>query len=357
MAIVILVMTPPGDAAAGWVSRLPRGVGVAIAIVPHWDRSLLSSGAYKYAPAMRGPSLETSLTAGELLSYREGSTGTVAVRRLTGHHFAGDRRQGRCVERRRHADAADAGARAAAAPPESGARRDARAWQRRHAWLRAHAIRSPRRRSSKFRRRSSRRRAFSKPRTIARSATRAPRLIVGDGRTHLMLGTTVLRRDRLGAVESVDGGHCVALHARVLRGRAAPGSRRAACCASGRTPTTSATPTCARSSPRSCRSSRMARSGWSATPTCCWSVRPSRSTRASPESRAAMQRPGVAGDLASVGVEGPVLHHVAVRGRGRGAQSVGERCPAADRRSVRARVLRTAQHFRNAARRQRGGAA
>ncbi|MDO8679778.1 MAG: fused MFS/spermidine synthase [Acidobacteriota bacterium] len=52
--------------------------------LPQWDRLLLSSGAYKYAIAMRGPSLETALTAGELLSYREGSTGTVAVRRLAG---------------------------------------------------------------------------------------------------------------------------------------------------------------------------------------------------------------------------------------------------------------------------------
>ena len=33
---------------------------------------------------MRGPSLETALAAGELLSYREGATGTVAVRRLAG---------------------------------------------------------------------------------------------------------------------------------------------------------------------------------------------------------------------------------------------------------------------------------
>jgi len=56
----------------------------AAAWLPQWDRLLLSSGAYKYAIAMRGPSLETALTAGELLSYREGSTGTVAVRRLAG---------------------------------------------------------------------------------------------------------------------------------------------------------------------------------------------------------------------------------------------------------------------------------
>jgi spermidine synthase len=59
-------------------------VAIAIAVAPRWDPSLLSSGVYKYAPAMRGPSLETSLTAGELLSYKEGATATVAVRKLTG---------------------------------------------------------------------------------------------------------------------------------------------------------------------------------------------------------------------------------------------------------------------------------
>ena len=69
-----------------------RLVGFALAVVvlvagfalPQWDRLLLSSGAYKYAAAMRGPSLETALAAGELLSYREGATGTVAVRQLAG---------------------------------------------------------------------------------------------------------------------------------------------------------------------------------------------------------------------------------------------------------------------------------
>ena len=66
------------------------GIAAAVAVLaaaawlPQWDRLLLSSGAYKYAISMRGPSLETALTAGELLYYREGSTGTVAVRRLAG---------------------------------------------------------------------------------------------------------------------------------------------------------------------------------------------------------------------------------------------------------------------------------
>ncbi len=66
------------------------GIGFAVFVLaagfalPQWDRLLLSSGAYKYAAAMRGPSLETALAAGELLSYREGATATVAVRRLAG---------------------------------------------------------------------------------------------------------------------------------------------------------------------------------------------------------------------------------------------------------------------------------
>lgn len=63
---------------------LAAAVLVAAAIAPEWNRSLLSSGAYKYAIAMRGANLASALTAGDLLSYREGATSTVTVRRLTG---------------------------------------------------------------------------------------------------------------------------------------------------------------------------------------------------------------------------------------------------------------------------------
>jgi spermidine synthase len=82
-AVMILIASKrtPGRVAG---FALAGAVAVAIAMVPQWDRSLLSSGAYKYAAAVRGASLETALTAGELISYREGSTGTVAVRRLAG---------------------------------------------------------------------------------------------------------------------------------------------------------------------------------------------------------------------------------------------------------------------------------
>ena len=83
VAIVILVRAARDrDRAVG--VALAAAVVVAIAVAPGWDRLLLSSGAYKYAPAIRGARLETALTAGELLSYREGPTGTVAIRKLTG---------------------------------------------------------------------------------------------------------------------------------------------------------------------------------------------------------------------------------------------------------------------------------
>ncbi len=83
VALAVLIKAGHGRGRA-LAFALAGAVAVALVALPQWDRALLSSGAYKYAPAMRGSDLETSLTAGELLSYREGSTGTVAVRRLTG---------------------------------------------------------------------------------------------------------------------------------------------------------------------------------------------------------------------------------------------------------------------------------
>lgn len=50
-----------------------------------WDRELLASGVYKYAPLMsREIDVETSLKAGALLYYRDGAAATVSVKRLTG---------------------------------------------------------------------------------------------------------------------------------------------------------------------------------------------------------------------------------------------------------------------------------
>jgi spermidine synthase len=75
--------TRPGVAWTPMVGGL--AVAAAAWMLPEWDLRLLSSGVYKYARAVRGPDLATALTAGELQYYREGATATVAVRRLTGN--------------------------------------------------------------------------------------------------------------------------------------------------------------------------------------------------------------------------------------------------------------------------------
>jgi spermidine synthase len=57
----------------------------AIVVSPAWDRELLASGAYLYAPFVpKTLDLETQLKAGELLYYRDGASATVSVRRITG---------------------------------------------------------------------------------------------------------------------------------------------------------------------------------------------------------------------------------------------------------------------------------
>ena len=56
----------------------------ALTLMPPWDREILSSGAYKYAPYMDGPYRDALLRAGQLLYYREGASATVSVRETTG---------------------------------------------------------------------------------------------------------------------------------------------------------------------------------------------------------------------------------------------------------------------------------
>ncbi len=58
---------------------------LAIVAAPQWDRALLASGVYLYAPFVpKGLDLETQLTAGTLLYYKDGAPATVSVKRLTG---------------------------------------------------------------------------------------------------------------------------------------------------------------------------------------------------------------------------------------------------------------------------------
>ncbi|MFP5380484.1 MAG: transketolase-like TK C-terminal-containing protein, partial [Vicinamibacteria bacterium] len=80
-----LVLWAGGTGRARLVGLTAAGlVLIPGAMLPRWDPSLLSSGAYKYASASTGLDLETALTAGRLLFYREGATATVAVREVAG---------------------------------------------------------------------------------------------------------------------------------------------------------------------------------------------------------------------------------------------------------------------------------
>lgn len=67
-------------AAAAVAGALLCGVIAA----PPWDRDLLSSGAYKYARYVGADTFAATLRAGTFEYYREGAAGTVSVRRTTG---------------------------------------------------------------------------------------------------------------------------------------------------------------------------------------------------------------------------------------------------------------------------------
>jgi spermidine synthase len=92
IVIIVGALGSLGLMFAAHARRAARVIGAGLAVVvlaagiflPPWDRLLLSSGAYKYAAVMQGPDVRTSLTAGELLYYREGASATVAVRRAGG---------------------------------------------------------------------------------------------------------------------------------------------------------------------------------------------------------------------------------------------------------------------------------
>ena len=72
----------PRPAAA--IVAVAVAAGAALVQTPPWDREILSSGAYKYAPYLDGPHREALFRAGKLLYYREGAAATVSVREVTG---------------------------------------------------------------------------------------------------------------------------------------------------------------------------------------------------------------------------------------------------------------------------------
>jgi spermidine synthase len=63
------------------------GIVVAVALIwlmPPWDRHLLAGGAYKYAPYLAPGEVDAALHAGALEYYKEGAAAIVSVKRLTG---------------------------------------------------------------------------------------------------------------------------------------------------------------------------------------------------------------------------------------------------------------------------------
>jgi len=74
----------------GKTAQIVNGIALVLAVVtlawsPPWDRALLASGLYLYAPFVpKGVPLEPLLKAGSILYYKEGAGATVSVKRLTG---------------------------------------------------------------------------------------------------------------------------------------------------------------------------------------------------------------------------------------------------------------------------------
>jgi spermidine synthase len=53
-------------------------------LMPTWNHERLANGAYRFAPSLAAGDIETALDAGDLSYYREGAAGTVSVRQLIG---------------------------------------------------------------------------------------------------------------------------------------------------------------------------------------------------------------------------------------------------------------------------------
>jgi spermidine synthase len=87
--VMVLARTGRGVASPGARRYLAPAAAAAVALavilaMPRWDRTLLASGAYKYAPYLGAGDLEWVLRAGRLAYYREGAAATVSVKDLGG---------------------------------------------------------------------------------------------------------------------------------------------------------------------------------------------------------------------------------------------------------------------------------
>ncbi len=66
------------------IGAVALAVLMVAVLMPGWNHGRLANGAYRLAPALAAGDIETALEAGDLLFYREGAAGTVSVRRLLG---------------------------------------------------------------------------------------------------------------------------------------------------------------------------------------------------------------------------------------------------------------------------------
>ncbi|MGE3888045.1 MAG: fused MFS/spermidine synthase [Vicinamibacterales bacterium] len=81
--VIVKAALTGGARTAGVLASL--AAALVLVLSPPWDRELLASGPYMYAPFVpRDLDLETMLKAGTMLYYREGAAATVTVKRLTG---------------------------------------------------------------------------------------------------------------------------------------------------------------------------------------------------------------------------------------------------------------------------------
>ena len=66
-------------------AMLAAGAATALAVfIPQWNHERMANGAYRFAPSLAAGDVETGLEAGRLSYYGEGAAGTVSVKQLLG---------------------------------------------------------------------------------------------------------------------------------------------------------------------------------------------------------------------------------------------------------------------------------
>jgi spermidine synthase len=85
--LVVAWRSLPGPTASALraTASLAAAAATALAVfIPQWNHERIANGAYRFAPSLAAGDVETGLEAGRLLYYGEGAAGTVSVRQLLG---------------------------------------------------------------------------------------------------------------------------------------------------------------------------------------------------------------------------------------------------------------------------------